>query len=163
MELLGNLRDFQAPVNKFRNFPEEEYASLNHAQHLNKLTHQRMKVVHQLGKAIVHYRQLRAKFLSLAMPYLDTIRLAEKQENEQATENSLLELDYWQEFGEGRIYKAMIERARQDAQHQYTTYQDISLKLEVLQQTLDEQGIQVSTQPNKFLNFDQFQHIINKP
>ncbi len=156
MELLGNLRDFQAPKSNLRKFPEEEYASLDHVQHFSILTQQRMKLAQQLGKAIVHYRQLRVKFLSLATSYLDTIRLAQSQKDEYATESEVLELDYWEAFGEGRIYKTMLQRAHSEAQHYYQTYQKITLKLEVLQQVLDEQDLSGQIYPAHFLAFDEF-------
>jgi len=162
MELLGNWRDFQAPGNNFRKFPKEEEASLDHAQHFRKLSHQQMKVAHRLGKAMVHYRQLRSKLLLLATPYLDTIQLAQNQHNEQATENGLLELEYWEKFGEGRIYKVMLRRAKEEAQQYYQDYQDIVVKLAVLREVLKEQNLQVGMYPSVFLDFAAFQNTLTK-
>lgn len=158
MELLGKAQDFRSTLTKFVKQTEGE-TSINHAQYFGKLVHQQMKVAHQLGKAIVHLRQLKAKLLELAAPQFETVLYAKSQGNLEHFENSLQELEYWEKFGEGRIYKVMVSHAKMEAQHYYESYQDITLKLEVLKQILDEQGMQSQIYPNRFLSFEKFAHL----
>jgi len=95
------------------------------------------------------------------VPYFDTIQFAQNRADKQAIENGLLELEYWEAFGEGRIYKGMLHRAKAEAQQYYQTYQDVVVKLEVLQEALKEQNLQVNVYPVTFLNFTAFQHLFD--
>ena len=162
MELFGKAQDFRSTLTKFVKQTEGEN-SINHAQYFGKLVHQQMKVAHQLGKAIVHLRQLKAKLVELAMPQFETIQVAKNQGNIDSFENSLQELEYWEKFGEGRIYKVMVKQAKMEVQHYYESYQDISSKLEELKQVLDEQGIQPSIYPKLFFSFEKFAHFTTCP
>lgn len=160
MELFGTVRDFHQPQGVASNRSIEQPTTPS--KKFNTLIQQRMKAANSLGLAIVQWRQLKAKLLELATPRFLAAQEAFLQGNHEDFQDLISEIEYWEHFGEGKIYKAMICQAKMTAQRWHETYKESSAQLESLAAQLTQMSWHKGhLYPNQFLNFERFEALVD--